>query len=189
MPLPVCHHPKYQVYLVTAGPWNLQLGKEYVRSSVLDLVKRYYGAYLKKCSVAAEVSDTGYAHFHVAIQLSEARNWKALNRQLRELVESWPKDCDRHTSTRFNYVPVDGHKFRDGNKRGYEVVEGYLKDPKKIKECDDGVIDYDDNDYFDDSMWGFGQKREFIEWFHALSKCRKHYTLCDRCRSVCDAIA
>lgn len=167
MPLPPAHPKgKYSVIFVTGGPWPPSKSREDVRNELQSLVRSHFTTNLKQCLIALEVGEGGYHHFHIALHLTKEVRWCNLNTKIRKLLTSWPKEDDRDVSTRFNYVPVQGEMIRKGgtkgkaNLRGFEVLEAYLKTPKKVKETDDGALGMDQVTIMEEEISHLGFTRD-----------------------------
>jgi len=136
MPLPKANgRNEYTNLMFTFGPRPEVL----TRQKVEEVLRLHLGARMVKGMVAFEHSKKGYPHVHVAVKFAKAQKVpmalvKAFKALSVEAIDATGKLRKVNCGT--NNVPRN-----ECGKGGYEVLEKYLSDPSKIKECDDESLE------------------------------------------------
>lgn len=120
----------YTNLMFTFGPRPESLTRERVE----EVARECLGSNMKRGRVAFEMSEHGYAHVHLAVNF--AKETKVPMRLVKQLKGLCVDTAKRKANCGTNYVPKE-----QCGKGGYEVLEKYLCDPAKIKECDDGSLE------------------------------------------------
>lgn len=154
MPLPSVNLSyKYTVIMHTFGP----LKPGVTREQVLTVVQRFYGDDIRNAKVAFELSDSDYHHCHVGLYFHKPRKVAAKcchgPNSLKTLCEETPT---RQVNCGTHHVP------NNTKKGAWHVIEDYLADPSKIKTCDDGALDFEQ----DESPYSRENWVEFIRYMN-----------------------
>ena len=118
--------------MFTFGPVN-----DTPRELVARVVSDHLGSNLRGNVIAMEVSNTGYHHCHVAVDLSTPT--KPSMKLVKKLKSLCIEDCEgRKPNCGVHYVPTSESR----GKSAYSVLSKYLRDPKKIKWTDEGALTF-----------------------------------------------
>jgi len=130
---PVNIRYKYKAMMFTFGPIPVVAQREDIRRVVSD----HFGEKLKANTIALETGKDGYRHCHVAVDLhSEVKPPMKLITHLKAFCLE--DDTGRKPNCGTHFVPNSESK----GLRAYSVLHKYLTDPGKIKETDDGALEF-----------------------------------------------
>lgn len=169
MPLPKARpRNPYQALMYTFGP----IRPDITREQVIERARTYLQNDLRTIRAAFEVSENGYHHCHVAVDLAQPR--KPAMRLVRDYKTFCAEDADgRKPNCGINYVPNSESR----GKRAYAVLDEYLHNPKKIKYTDDGSLEMkippfmygSDPGQYDPSLSIMENKKRLVRAFQALN--------------------
>ena len=163
MPLPKCKFgdAKYSAFMITGGP----IPDEITRERAGECVSRFLpninaNPWQMSVAIESKLSDGDtdpYRHFHIVVGFERKTRFtpKLVEAVKKELCRS---DGSRKPNCQGNYVPAGSIPKRS---TGYAYLCRYIQDPKKMKVCDDGAIDFKPGPTVEqqmDSIW-----REAIE--------------------------
>ena len=130
---PVNARYKYKAMLFTFGPIPLETEREAIGRVVSD----HFREKLKTNMIALETGKEGYRHCHVAVDLfNEVKPPMKLITRLKAFCQE--DENGRKPNCGTHYVPNCESK----GMRAYSVLHKYLSDPTKIKETDDGSLEF-----------------------------------------------
>lgn len=108
------------------------------RDAITALFRKVFGSAIKNMIVSAEVSNTGYKHVHVGLDLyakmAYAKAHKTIQKAL--LTICGPRDSGENYSCTVNKVPKT-ERIKGEQLYGFAIVEKYLQSPTKLKQVGD----------------------------------------------------
>ena len=139
---------KYEVTFWTLSGFN-ETPPDSFRTKILDTFKQEFPNW-KDVVVAYEVSNTGFKHYHVGLELHYRSRWSKSAKAIRTMMSKQMFCEPQALQVNVSVVPLGGERGQDGvHRAGMVLVRSYLMNPTKEKEVDGRIVIEKE----DDAVW------------------------------------
>ena len=173
-------HPKDWVDQVPISFWTMGPITSDYRDEVQDLFRKYFGRAIKNLIVSAEISDQGYNHVHVGMELFGKMSYGKAHKHIqKELLRiCGPRESGENYSCTVNKVPST-ERIHGEQLYGFAIVEKYLQNPTKVKTVGDvEMVCLDEGwNYWHDIEKAFASVKRIRESMNepGISKSERHW--------------